>query len=336
MARTPGAAPRPAWSPACPHTSTGAGLDIAERAGGRLVNGDRMWHYPRASSTGTPVWTTTGSAHPARAALPVARCHGQAPACRRCGRGSTRSAPCGAPAGNRPRLRWSSRPAHHRQGVRALGTEQNPDLTGKDCAQVLGPGQTDVPDRAGSGLPRPRRGLRRGAEPRRAGKKMNELTGTDLIEAKALGRLMMARDQQVASGLGKDPQVVATAAARRYVGDRLTRIVRPHRFLDDSGDSLVAVRCHVLTRKTLGGLETDLSARVLGSVRQPLSGVFAAGEAAGFGGGGVHGYRALEGTLLAACSQVELLAARPPLPLRDTLAAAVSLSVCMTRGLSNG
>jgi hypothetical protein len=132
-------------------------------------------------------------------------------------------------------------------------------------------------------------------------KGMNELTGTDLIEANALRRLIMARDQQVASGLGKDPQVVATAAARRYVGDRLTRIVRPHRFLDGSGDSLVAVRCHVLTRKTLGGLETDLSARVLGSDGLPLSGVFAAGEAAGFGGGGVHGYRALEGTFLGGC-----------------------------------
>jgi hypothetical protein len=81
----------------------------------------------------------------------------------------------------------------------------------------------------------------------------------------------------------------------------LTRIVRPHRFLDASGDPLVAVRCHVLTRKTLGGLETDLSARVLRSDGQPLPGVYAAGEAAGFGGGGVHGYRALEGTFLGGC-----------------------------------
>ena len=83
----------------------------------------------------------------------------------------------------------------------------------------------------------------------------------------------MARDRQVSSGLGKDPQVVATAAARRYIGDRMTRIVEPHRFLDASGGPLIAVRCHVLTRKTLGGLETDLSARVLRPDGQPLPGV---------------------------------------------------------------
>ena len=142
------------------------------------------------------------------------------------------------------------------------GSEQNPDLTGKDLRQVIG--------RARGGPTGPVQAfLDHGADfvvrPTVAelAKGMNELTGTDLIEANALRRLIMARDQQVASGLGKDPQVVATAAARRYVGDRLTRIVRPHRFLDGSGDSLVAVRCHVLTRKTLGGLETDLSARVL-------------------------------------------------------------------------
>ena len=109
-----------------------------------------------------------------------------------------------------------------------------------------------------------------------------------------------ARDLQVAAGYGKDPQIVATAAARRYLGDRLTRVVAPHRLL--SGDSpLIAVRLWILTRKSLGGLETDLSGRVLTASGDPLPGVYAAGEVSGFGGGGVHGYRALEGTFLGGC-----------------------------------
>jgi predicted oxidoreductase len=122
--------------------------------------------------------------------------------------------------------------------------------------------------------------------------------------------VIAARDLQVRSGLGKDPQVVATAAARRFLGDRLIRVVTPHELLDPSdpesgraglGGPLIAVRLHVLTRKTLGGLETDLDSRVLGADGSPLPGVYAAGEAAGFGGGGMHGYRALEGTFLGGC-----------------------------------
>ena len=130
------------------------------------------------------------------------------------------------------------------------------------------------------------------------------------VEADHLHRVIAARDLQVRSGLGKDPQVVATAAARRFLGDRLIRVVTPHEMLDPSdpgsgragrGGPLIAVRLHVLTRKTLGGLETDLDGRVLAADGSPLPGVYAAGEAAGFGGGGMHGYRALEGTFLGGC-----------------------------------
>jgi predicted oxidoreductase len=139
---------------------------------------------------------------------------------------------------------------------------------------------------------------------------MNQLVGEHLIDGEALRRVIEARDLQVRSGLGKDPQVVATAAARRFLGDRLLRVVPPHEMLDPkapgegragSGGSLVAIRLHVLTRKTLGGLETDLDGRVLGPDSSRLSGVYAVGEAAGFGGGGIHGYRALEGTFLGGC-----------------------------------
>ena len=140
--------------------------------------------------------------------------------------------------------------------------------------------------------------------------KMNQLVGEHLVEPGALRELIEARDLQVRSGLGKDPQVVATAAARRFVVDKLMRVATPHPYLDPhrpgegragAGGPLVAVRLHVLTRKTLGGLETDLDGRVLRADASPLSGVYAVGEAAGFGGGGMHGYRALEGTFLGGC-----------------------------------
>jgi hypothetical protein len=131
--------------------------------------------------------------------------------------------------------------------------------------------------------------------------KMNALVGEPLIDLAELEREVVARDLQVASGLGKDAQVIATAAARRFATDRLIRVVKPHRLLDPEAGPLIAVRLSMLTRKTLGGLHTDLDARVLREDGEPLPGVYAAGEAAGFGGGGVHGYRALEGTFLGGC-----------------------------------
>ena len=81
----------------------------------------------------------------------------------------------------------------------------------------------------------------------------------------------------------------------------MTRIASPHRILDPDAGPLIAVKLHILTRKTLGGLQTDLSGRVLQASGEPLPGLYAAGEVAGFGGGGMHGYRALEGTFLGGC-----------------------------------
>jgi predicted oxidoreductase len=129
---------------------------------------------------------------------------------------------------------------------------------------------------------------------------MNALAGT-LIDTAELEREVVARDREIDNAFGKDSQVMAIRAARRYLGDRLTRVARPHRILDPAAGPLIAVKLSVLTRKTLGGLETDLSSRVLRPDGEPLPGVYAAGEAAGFGGGGMHGYRALEGTFLGGC-----------------------------------
>jgi predicted oxidoreductase len=130
---------------------------------------------------------------------------------------------------------------------------------------------------------------------------MNQLTGEPLIDAAALEREVIARDREIDNKFGKDAQVMAIRAARQYLGDKLIRVAKPHKILDPAAGPLIAVRLSVLTRKTLGGLHTDLSSRVLQENGEPLPGLYAAGEAAGFGGGGMHGYRALEGTFLGGC-----------------------------------
>jgi predicted oxidoreductase len=130
---------------------------------------------------------------------------------------------------------------------------------------------------------------------------MNAITGEALVDHATLEREVVARDRQLDNSFGKDLQVVAMRGARAYLGDRLIRVAKPHRLLDRAAGPLIAVRLNILTRKTLGGIETDLTARALGVGGAPVPGLYAAGEVAGFGGGGVHGYRALEGTFLGGC-----------------------------------
>src|SRR5690606_38806923 len=131
--------------------------------------------------------------------------------------------------------------------------------------------------------------------------KMNRLTEEPLLDYARVEREVRLRDGQLANKFVKDAQVMAIYNARRYWGDKLVRVAKPHRLQDPAAGPLIAVRLWTLTRKTLGGLETDLEARVLKHDGEPLPGLYAAGEAAGFGGGGMHGYRALEGTFLGGC-----------------------------------
>ena len=130
---------------------------------------------------------------------------------------------------------------------------------------------------------------------------MNALTGDGRLDPVTLEDEITARDQTVDNPSTDDEQTLAIRAARRYLGDRLVRVARPHRLLDRAAGPLIAVRLRILTRKTLGGLQTDLSGRVLRADGQPVLGLYAAGEVAGFGGGGMHGYRSLEGTFLGGC-----------------------------------
>jgi predicted oxidoreductase len=133
-------------------------------------------------------------------------------------------------------------------------------------------------------------------------RKMNQLAGSGpQLDAATIEREVRARDADATRAFGKDFQTNAIRRARSYLGDRLVRVARPHALLDPAAGPLIAVRLHVLTRKTLGGLHTDLSSRVLNASGAPVPGLYAAGEAAGFGGGGMHGYRSLEGTFLGGC-----------------------------------
>ena len=183
------------------------------------------------------------------------------------------------------------------------GSEQNPDFTSGKWAQV-------IRQRILSGS--------RATEPVEAFKAhgddfvvasdlttlvhgMNRIAGGDRIEETHLRAQIEARDAQVDNPFTKDVQLMAVHAARTYRGDRLIRTAKPHRFLDPANGPLIAVRLHILTRKTLGGLQTDLDSRMIGADGQPVPGLFAAGEVAGFGGGGYHGWNALEGTFLGGC-----------------------------------
>jgi predicted oxidoreductase len=284
-------------------------LQATEVAGARVINRDRMWHYPEGIMNHSPIWSHHGIrilAGPSSLWLDA--------------RGNRFPAPLFPGFDSLGALRqvtasgfgysWFVLDQQTLAAEFALsGSEQNGDLTGKDLRLLAGRVRSGPTPEVQAFVERGVDFVSAGSVPELAAQ-MNQLVGEHLIDGEALQRTIEARDLQVHSGLGKDPQVVATAAARRFIGDRLLRVTPPHPLLDPnapgegmagSGGPLVAVRLHVLTRKTLGGLETDLHGRVLTGDGSPLPGVYAAGEIAGFGGGGIHGYRSLEGTFLGGC-----------------------------------
>jgi len=181
------------------------------------------------------------------------------------------------------------------------GSEQNPDLTNKDIRLLLqrvastsGPAPVEAFKQHGADFVVASNlgDLVHG---------MKSLADEPRLDLAKLQRQIADRDDAIAGPATGDAQVLAIRAARRYLGDRLIRVARPHRLLDAAAGPLIAVRLHILTRKSLGGLQTDLSGRVLRPDGTPLPGLYAAGEVAGFGGGGMHGYRSLEGTFLGGC-----------------------------------
>jgi predicted oxidoreductase len=276
-------------------------LEITERAGGSVVNRDRMWHYTEGIVNWDPVWPGHGirilpgpsslwlDARGRRLPAPFFPGHDTLGTLRHIvGTGYDHT--------------WFILTQTIVEKEFALsGSEQNPDITGKDLKLA-------VRSRAGKGAPGPvqafldhgqdfvvRHSLRELVDG------MNALVPDAPLAYADVEREVVARDREVGNGYSKDLQLMSVKNARAYWPDRLTRVARPHRFLDPACGPLIAVRLHLLSRKTLGGLETNLDSAVIRPDGTVFDGLYAAGEVAGFGGGGVHGYNALEGTFLGGC-----------------------------------
>ena len=276
-------------------------LAIARDAGANEINADRMWHYVEGIHNWDPIWPkhairiipgpspmwfdATGERLPGPL-YPGYDTLGTLAHIQKTGHDYT----------------WFVLTRQMIEKEFALsGSEQNPDTTSGSWKAVL-------KERLASGPPSPVQAFMDNGKDfiveRDFGelvRRMNELAGEDLIDRADLEAQVVARDREIANRYAKDGQVTAIHGARDYWPDRITRVAKPHRILDPKAGPMIAVRLSILTRKSLGGLQTDLNARVLAPSGEPLPGLYAAGEVAGFGGGGMHGYRALEGTFLGGC-----------------------------------
>ncbi|MFC8618101.1 FAD-binding dehydrogenase [Micromonospora purpureochromogenes] len=278
-------------------------LGITEAAGGQVINPDRMWHYTEGLRNWDPVWPDHGiRILPGPSSLWLDATGRRLPA--PLFPGFDTLATLRHLRGTGHDYSWFLLTQKIIEKEFALsGSEQNPDLTNRSVRQVL--------QRVRPGAPGPVEAFKRHGADFVVADTLDELvdgmnalaaeTGGPQLDVTPLRRLVEARDRDIAHPYGKDAQLHAVRGARRYRGDRLIRVATPHRLLDPAAGPLIAVQLHVLTRKTLGGLHTDLSGRVLRPDGEPLGGVYAAGEVAGFGGGGMHGYNALEGTFLGGC-----------------------------------
>jgi hypothetical protein len=275
-------------------------LGIAEKAGARLINGDRMWHYTEGIRNHSPVWAKHGiRILPGPSSLWLDARGKRLP---------TPLFPGFDTLGTLEHIvgtgfdhTWFVLNQRILEKEVALsGSEQNPDFTNKDLRLLA--------RRIGKGAPGPVELFKeRGADFVVAGTVdelligMRDLDADRTLDLDRVRAELEARDRDLDNGFGKDAQLAAIRQARGYRGDKLLRVVAPHRLADPKAGPLVAIKLHLITRKSLGGIETDLSARVLDAGGSPIPGLYAAGEASGFGGGGMHGYRALEGTFLGGC-----------------------------------
>jgi len=275
-------------------------LAITESAGARIVNSDRMWHYVEGIHNYDPVWTNHGIRilpGPSSVWLDAV--------------GNRLPVPLFPGFDTLGTLEHIMTTGHDHtwfvltkkiigKEFGLSGSEQNPDLTAKSVRQVI--------DRVRAGMPPPVRAfLDKGVDFVQADTldeliaRMNKVTDTPLLDPETVRREIIGRDREMDNHYTKDLQIAALRQARSYLPDKISRVASPHKLTDPKAGPLIAVRLSILTRKTLGGLNTDLSSRVLQASGEPLPGVYAAGEVAGFGGGGMHGYRSLEGTFLGGC-----------------------------------
>jgi uncharacterized protein len=275
-------------------------LAITAKAGGRIVNPDRMWHYVEGVHNYDPIWTNHGIRilpGPSSVWLDAL--------------GNRLPVPLFPGFDTLGTLEHIMSTGHDHtwfvltkkiigKEFGLSGQEQNPDLTGRSVRQVV--------DRVRADMPPPVRAfLDKGVDFVQADTldelivRMNAVTDEPLLDPATVRREIAGRDREMDNEYTKDLQIVALRQARTYRPDKITRVATPHKLTDPKAGPMIAVRLNILTRKTLGGLNTDLSSRVLTASGEPLPGVYAAGEVAGFGGGGMHGYRSLEGTFLGGC-----------------------------------
>jgi predicted oxidoreductase len=275
-------------------------LGLTQAAGGNLINGDRMWHYVEGIHNWNPIWPMHGiRILPGPSSLWLDAYGRRLPAPLFPGFDTLGTLQHLGTIGQDHSWFVLNRKIIKREFALS-GSEQNPDITGKSVRAVL--------RRATSGVPGPVQAFVDHGEDfvvapnlRELVDRMNRVTSTPLLDFATVESEVVARDREIVNRYSKDLQITALRGARNYIGDRLTRVASPHRLLDPSAGPLIGVRLSVLTRKTLGGIETNLDSQVLGVDHQPIPGLYAAGEVAGFGGGGMHGYRALEGTFLGGC-----------------------------------
>jgi len=295
-----GKAPRKMLSGVPAHVD-GRMLAIARDAGANEINADRMWHYVEGIHNWDPIWPLHAiRIIPGPSSLWFDATGKRLPGPLYPGYDTLGTLAHIQSTGHD--YTWFVLTEKIIEKEFALsGSEQNPDTTSKSVRAVL-------KERIGSGPPGPVQAFMDHGEDfiverslAQLVRRMNALAGEELIDHAALEAQIVARDRQIANPYAKDGQVTAIRAARAYLADKVTRVAAPHRILDPEAGPLIAVRLSILTRKSLGGLQTDLDSRVLRPSGEPLPGLYAAGEVAGFGGGGVHGYRALEGTFLGGC-----------------------------------
>jgi len=284
-----------------PQHVDGRMLGIAKNAGARLINPDRMWHYTEGIKNWSPIWEQHGiRILPGPSSLWFDA------------EGKRLPPPLYPGFDTLGTLQHLMHTGYDyswfilnqkiiKKEFALSGSEQNPDLTDKKWSQV-------IKRAVGKKATGPVEAFKENGEDfvvadnlRDLVDGMNRLTPAPLLNLETIEREIKARDAQLNNKFGKDLQIAAIRNARNYVGDKLIRTAPLHKLLDPSAGPLIAVKLHILTRKTLGGLETNLNAQVLNEQGEPIAGLYAAGEAAGFGGGGMHGYRALEGTFLGGC-----------------------------------
>jgi predicted oxidoreductase len=295
-----GPAPRRLLSGVPAHVD-GHMLEATQSAGASVVNEDRMWHYTEGIANHSPVWANHGIRilpGPSSMWLDAT--------------GQRLPVPLFPGFDTLGTLAHIGQTGHEHTWFIAThkivekefglsGSEQNPDLTGKDVKLLVGRVKAGVAGPVQAFLDRGEDFVVAATLPELVAG-MNRITGgTPHLDLAQIEREIVARDREIEHAFGKDMQVTAIRGARNYLGDKLIRVAPPHRLLDPEAGPLVAVRLNLLTRKSLGGLETDLSGRVLRPGGEVFPGLYAAGEVAGFGGGGMHGYRALEGTFLGGC-----------------------------------